>query len=60
MSLISWAAVVAILVLWLALSYALIANASLAGWIDAIILALFWFTYAVIVHFISQRDPLES
>ena len=60
MSLISWAAVVAILVIWLALSYALIANTSLAGWIVAIILALFWFAYVVIVHFISQRDPLES
>lgn len=60
MSLISWAAVVAILVIWLALSYALLTYAGLAGWVDTIILALFWFTYAVIVHYIHQRDPLES
>ena len=60
MSFISWAAVVALCIIWLAFSYALVAYASLAGWIDTIILAIFWFGYAVIVHYINQRDPLES
>jgi len=60
MSFISWAAVVALCVIWLAFSYALVAYTSLAGWIDAIVLAVFWFSYAVIVHYINQRGPLES
>jgi hypothetical protein len=59
MSFISWAAVVALCVIWLAFSYALVAYTGLAGWIDAIVLAGFWFGYAFIVHCINQIDPLK-
>ena len=50
---------VALCIIWLAFSYALIAYTGLAGWIDAIVLAIFWFGYAVIAHYINQRDPLK-